>query len=281
MATTRSTNGRSTPARSTSTGASTPTVSGSDAPTSAATSTSGPSSTSGGATTPTAGAAASVGGTNTSNSGPSSSRTTVPSTRTSTSRTSTTRTPASARSTTTRGSSRPASRTSPTRPTARASASAGAGVRGDTARAQAEVRVPLAEVRKPLYASVGAADLAVAKLRALPTTTGNEVRRISDRVGSLPVQAARVPVQVGTAVLALPGTVTSQISDLQGRATDLYNAWASRGERRVASLRRSPATEQAVHRTRTAVSQTRAARTTTRHAATAVGRAIVDAVPQN
>ncbi|MCM3885444.1 hypothetical protein [Frankia sp. R82] len=141
--------------------------------------------------------------------------------------------------------------------------------------------MPLAEVRKPLYASVGAADLAVAKLRALPTTTGNEVRRLSDRVGSLPVQAARVPVQVGTAVLALPGTVTSQISDLQGRATDLYNAWASRGERRVASLRRSPATEQAVHRTRTAVSQTRAARTTTRRAATAVGRAIVDAVPQN
>ncbi|MCM3921481.1 hypothetical protein ND748_07340 [Frankia sp. AiPs1] len=177
--------------------------------------------------------------------------------------------------TTSRTASRPASR-----PAARPSTRATAQTHGDEAEVKAEIRVPLAEVRKPIYASVGAADLAVAKLLALPTTTSSEVRRLSDRVGSLPVQAARVPTQVGTAVRALPATVTSQISDLQDRATQLYNTFASRGERRVASIRRSPSTEQAAQRTRTAVSQTRAARTSTRRAAEAVGRAVVDAAPE-
>jgi hypothetical protein len=173
---------------------------------------------------------------------------------------------------TSRGTTRPAAR-STSRPTARATTQARTG--------QAEVKVPLAEVRKPLYASVGAADLAVAKLLALPTTTGTEVRRLSDRVGALPVQAARVPTQVSSAVRALPATVTSQISDLQGRASDLYNSFADRGERRVASIRRNPSTEEAVSRTRTAVSQSRAARTSTRRAAEAVGRAVADATPQD
>ncbi|WP_462187200.1 MULTISPECIES: hypothetical protein [unclassified Frankia] len=172
---------------------------------------------------------------------------------------------------TTRTTNRPASR-----PTARVSTQ----TQEDTAEARAEVKVPLAEVRKPLYASVGAADLAVAKLLALPTTTSTEVRKISDRVGALPTQAARVPTQVGTAVRALPATVTSQISDLQGRATHLYNSFATRGEKRVASIRRSPATEEAVQHTRTAVSQTRAARTSSRKAAEAVGRAVTEAAPE-
>ncbi|MCK9897581.1 hypothetical protein [Frankia sp. AgB32] len=160
-------------------------------------------------------------------------------------------------------------------------ARSGAQTRSNRTTPRTEPKAALTEVRKPLLASVGAADIAVAKLLSLPTTTSTEVRRLTDRVGALPVQASRVPTQVGTAVRALPATVTAQISDLQGRANELYNSFADRGERRVASIRRSPATEQATERTRTAVSQSRAARTSTRRAAEAVGRAVVDAAPQH
>ncbi|WP_018638575.1 hypothetical protein [Parafrankia elaeagni] len=149
-----------------------------------------------------------------------------------------------------------------------------------TARTSAKAKSEAAstsDVRKPLYASVGAADLAVEKLLTIPAAYGTEVRRISDRVSQIPAQAARVPVQVSSAVLALPVTVGSQISDLQGRATDLYNSFASRGEKRVAGIRRSPATEEAVKQTRTATSKTRAARTSTRKAASATARAVSDA----
>ncbi|ONH30236.1 hypothetical protein BL253_15095 [Pseudofrankia asymbiotica] len=133
----------------------------------------------------------------------------------------------------------------------------------------------MSEVRKPLYAYVGAADLAVEKLRALPATAS----RLSDRVGELTVEAAKVPTQVGTTVRGLPETVGAQLSGLQGRAAQLYNAWIDRGEKRVTEIRRSPATEEAVTRTRTAVSRTKAASTSARRAADAVSKAAVSQAP--
>ncbi|OHV41908.1 hypothetical protein BCD49_01650 [Pseudofrankia sp. EUN1h] len=137
----------------------------------------------------------------------------------------------------------------------------------------------MSEVRKPLYAYVGAADLAVEKLRALPATASTEVRRLSDRVGELTIEAAKVPTQVGTTVRGLPETVGAQLSGLQGRATQLYNAWANRGEKRVTEIRRNPTTEEAVTRTKTAVSRTKAASTSARRAADAVSKAAVSQAP--
>ena len=151
----------------------------------------------------------------------------------------------------------------------------------DTAEAKAEVKVPLNEVRKPLYASLGAADLAVEKLRALPGAYGTEVRKISDRVVGIPTQASRVPTTVQTAVKSLPATVGSQLAELSGRATELYNSFADRGEKRVSGVRKSPATKRATAQTKTAVSQTKAARTSTRKAASAVGKAATDAASGN
>jgi hypothetical protein len=159
-------------------------------------------------------------------------------------------------------------------------------------------RAPLAEVTRPLYAYVGAADLAVEKLRTLPTsalrtlptaalrdlpttalrvlpTTAPDMRRLSGRVGELTVEAAKVPTQVGTAVRGLPDTVSS----LPGRAAQLYNAWADRGEKRVTEIRRAPTAEDAVTRTRTAVNRTRAAGSSARRAAGAAGRAAVSQTP--
>jgi len=179
------------------------------------------------------------------------------------------------RATTTRVSA--ATRASAARTSTASSAAASAGPAARTAPTQR--RVPMTEMTKPLFASVGAADLAVEKLRTLPTTAGTEVRRLSDRVGELTVEAVKVPTQVSTTVRGLPETVGAQLSGLQGRATQLYNAWAHRGEQRVTEIRRNPATEEAFTRTRTAVSRTKAASTSARRAADAVGRAAVSQAP--
>jgi hypothetical protein len=149
--------------------------------------------------------------------------------------------------------------------------------RGESTGEEIGAKLPLSEVRKPLFASVGAADLAVEKLFALPTAYSTEVKKLSDRVVGLPTQAAKVPAQVQIAVRSLPATVGSQLADLQGRATQLYNSFADRGEKRVSSIRRNPATREAVIRTKTAMSQTMAARVSGRRALDAVGRAATEA----
>ncbi|MBX6389026.1 MAG: hypothetical protein IRZ08_08505 [Frankia sp.] len=165
---------------------------------------------------------------------------------------------------------------------AASSTGAGAATSASTPRpsagAQANgARPQLSDVRRPLYASVGAADMAVEKLRALPTTASSEVRRISDKVGELTIEAVKIPTQVGSVVRALPDAVSAQLSDVAGRAAQLYNSWADRGEQRVTGIKRNPATTQAVSRTRTAVSRTKAASTSARRAADAVGKAVGEA----
>ncbi|WP_241251817.1 hypothetical protein [Candidatus Protofrankia californiensis] len=136
----------------------------------------------------------------------------------------------------------------------------------DTVEVTADVKVPLSEVRKPLYAYVGAADAAVEKILSIPTVYADEIKKISGRVNDISVHAQRFPANVQTAVASLPSSVSSQLSDLQGRASSLYNSFADRGEKRVASIRRSPTTEEAVTRTRNAVNRTKAARPSTDHA---------------
>jgi hypothetical protein len=148
----------------------------------------------------------------------------------------------------------------------------------ESARDAAGAKLPLTEVRKPLFASVGAADLAVEKLFTLPTAYSTEVKKLSGRVVGLPTQAAKVPGQVQTVVRSLPMTVGSQLAELQGRASQLYNSFADRGERRVSTIRRNPATLEAVNRRKAAMSQTKVARTSGRRALDAVGKAVSGAV---
>jgi hypothetical protein len=74
-------------------------------------------------------------------------------------------------------------------------------------------RVNVTELRKPLYASVGVGDLAVAKLRGVPTVYH---RRVKDLRGS---------------VRELPQQVRGSIGELPGKATVLYGELAQRGER--------------------------------------------------
>jgi len=142
-----------------------------------------------------------------------------------------------------------------------------------------ETKIQIPDARKSLYASLGAADLAVEKLLALPSTYTSEIRRITTAVNDLADQAQKLPVNAATVVRALPTAVTSQLAGVADRANALYDEFASRGEKRVNSIRGSEATEEAVEATKNAVSRTKAARTSTRKAASAVGKAVEDAAP--
>jgi hypothetical protein len=172
--------------------------------------------------------------------------------------------------------------------TTRATTSRATTARATTTRAAADApaaaksapeqrRAPISEVARPLYAYVGAADLAVEKLRGLPTSAGSDLRRLTDLVGELTVEAVKAPTQVGSAVRGLPDTALGHLTGLPGRAAHLYNSCADRGEKRVTEIRRTPVAEDAVSRTRNAVSRTRAAGasagTSARRAAEAVSRA--------
>jgi hypothetical protein len=127
-----------------------------------------------------------------------------------------------------------------------------AGTNDETADVEAGARAGHADVRKPLFASVGAADLAVEKLAALPAMYGTEVKKLSDRVVGLPTQAQSV-------VRTWPATVSSQLADLQVRANELYNSFADRGEKRVSSIRRNPAARETAEHAKAAAAEARAA----------------------
>lgn len=93
---------------------------------------------------------------------------------------------------------------------------------------RATLALTAAEARKPLYASVGVADVAVARLRELRGTVEGAAGLVAGRLGS--------------------------------RAGEVYDELSARGERLVTSIRRQPETEQAVsaaRRTAGAASRTR------------------------
>jgi hypothetical protein len=163
--------------------------------------------------------------------------------------------------------------------TTRSTTTARARKPADAAEVETDTKIQVPDARKPLFASLGAADLAVEKLLNLPTTYTSEIRRITDAVNDISSQAQKLPANAATVVRALPTAVTAQLSGVAGRASAIYDSFASRGEKRVASIRGGESTEEAVTATKTAVSRTKAARTSTRKAAGAVGKAVTDAAP--
>lgn len=94
----------------------------------------------------------------------------------------------------------------------------------DTARGQFSEQ--LAEARKPLFAVVGAGDVAVEQARELPA----EVKALRSRLEDLPEQ-----------VKALRGRVEDTATQLGGSASSLYSELTVRGERVYTSLRGSEA----------------------------------------
>lgn len=95
-------------------------------------------------------------------------------------------------------------------------------VSGRTLKHLPTLSVPSAA--KPLYAYVGALDLAL------------------EQAQSVPAQVRTIPAQVK----GLRGDVASRVEEVTDRATEVYMQLSVRGERLVTAIRRQPAADAAV-----------------------------------
>jgi hypothetical protein len=132
---------------------------------------------------------------------------------------------------------------------------------------------PSPSERKPLYAVAGVGDLAIEKLREIPTQLSKLETDFGRRTSDLQGQARAFPAQAADqlkSVRNLPGVLT-------GKATEAYEEFAGRGEKLVRSIRRQPSTDRARSAASNAVSRARGARTATEKAAGAVAEAADDA----
>lgn len=117
---------------------------------------------------------------------------------------------------------------------------------------------PLAEAKKPLFAGVGALDLALEQVKDIPAELSVEVKKVQARVESarttVPAQLKTLPTQVKD----LRGEVEARAAKATETANDLYAKLAVRGERLVTQIRRQPATEAAIAEGREAVKKAEA-----------------------
>ncbi|MDQ1711854.1 MAG: heparin binding hemagglutinin HbhA [Frankiaceae bacterium] len=120
------------------------------------------------------------------------------------------------------------------------------------------------EARKPLYAFVGAGDLAVENIKELPTQVASQfVPKTTALVAELPAK-----------VKGLRGDVEMFATQLTGRAFTAYGDLVERGEKLVGAIRRSPSTKKAEAQVKVAKSQAKAATTSATKAAKATAKAV-------
>ena len=111
------------------------------------------------------------------------------------------------------------------------------------------------DAAKPLYAYVGALDLALEQAKEVPA-----------QVRALPAS-----------VKGLRSDVASRVEDVTGKATEVYSQLTVRGERLVTALRRQPATQVAVAEGKEAVKKAEQSATAARTSAKAGSKAVKDA----
>jgi hypothetical protein len=150
-------------------------------------------------------------------------------------------------------------------------AKASANVKGRTGIAGVDLKLNLAEVRKearkPLFASVGAGDFAVERIKRLPEVYTGARANYRTAVTTA-VKDYRSAVQTLPAtVKELPTSLKSSLTELSGKANEFYGDFVQRGEKLVTSIRRQPSTQEAVSEAKTAARQTRTAATHARRSA--------------
>jgi hypothetical protein len=123
--------------------------------------------------------------------------------------------------------------------------------------------VDLDRVRKPFYAYVGVADLAVEKLREIPSfyshgfsTAQAQVNQARGSVKSLP-DSVREQLE----------TIPTQLQALPKKARGTYADLVKRGHKLVTSVRNNPNTKAALKQAKTARTQAKGAATSVRRAA--------------
>jgi len=121
--------------------------------------------------------------------------------------------------------------------------------------------------KKPLFAYVGVADLAIERAKEIPAQLTVATTDVTKKAQAL---LAEVPVQV----TALPVTVRTNVEKASELATDLYAKLTVRGERLVTQIRRQPATEAAIAEGKEAVKKAEAAATAARKSVKAGEKAV-------
>jgi hypothetical protein len=166
--------------------------------------------------------------------------------------------------------------------------------------------LPVQEARKPLYAVLGAGDLAVEQARGqvkelqatLPTLPKAAQAKVADYqakvtgyVASVPAQLQQLRGQVSTDSLkakvsvktmslktVVPvkttATVKTKVGDLTGKAGALYSELAVRGEKLVTTIRKQPATQAAEKAARQTVRSAKATSTSAKKAVSATAAAV-------
>ena len=126
------------------------------------------------------------------------------------------------------------------------------------------------QAKKPLFAYVGVADLAIERAKEIPAELTVATSNVTKKAQAL---LAEVPAQV----TALPVTVRTNVEKASEKATDLYTKLTIRGERLVTQIRRQPATEAAIAEGKEAVKKAEAAATAAKKSVKAGEKAVADA----
>jgi len=124
--------------------------------------------------------------------------------------------------------------------------------------------------KKPLFAYVGVADLAIERAKEVPAQLTVATTEVTKKAQAL---LAEVPAQV----TALPVTVRTNVDKATEKATEVYTKLTVRGERLVKAIRRQPATEAAIAEGKEAVRKAEAAATAARKSVKAGEKAVEDA----
>jgi DNA polymerase II small subunit/DNA polymerase delta subunit B len=122
-------------------------------------------------------------------------------------------------------------------------------------------------VKKPLFAYVGVADLAIERAKEIPAELTEVTNKAAKKAQAL---VAEVPAQV----TALPVAVRGNVEKATEKATDVYAKLTVRGERLVKQIRRQPATEAAIAEGKEAVRKAEAAATAARKSVKAGEKAV-------
>jgi len=148
----------------------------------------------------------------------------------------------------------------------RSTATATAKARTKPASVDATAVVDLDRVRKPFYAYVGVADLAVEKLRALPEVYTHGFNTAQAQVSQARGSVKSLPDNVREQLQALP----NQLQALPAKARGTYADLVKRGEKLVTSVRNNPNTKAALKQAKTARSQAKGAATSVRRTVSSV-----------
>jgi len=131
-----------------------------------------------------------------------------------------------------------------------------------TGSVEADAVIDLNRVRKPFYAYVGVADLAVEKLRALPEVYVSGVNTAQAQVNTAREQVKTLPV-----------VVREQLSTIPTKARTAYADLVTRGQKLVTTVRNNPNTKAAVQQAKTARSQAKGAATSARRSVSSAEKA--------